>query len=89
MSFGQLQESVLIQYKDFFDLFGDFKGYVDYFLMQDIINDDYSIKFWHPFTSFDNPPLPQTVEEYMAYKAKVTEFVVNRNNRINTWQKGK
>ena len=33
--------------KDFFDLFVDFKGYVDYFFLQDCVDDDYgSVKLW-------------------------------------------
>lgn len=38
---------VLEKDKDFFDLFVDFKGYIDFFFMNDIVSEDYkSIKFF-------------------------------------------
>ena len=32
---------VLDRYRDFFNLFTDFKGYVDFFLLQDLVTGDY------------------------------------------------
>ena len=29
------------RYREFFDLFDDFRGYVDFFLLQDLVTDDY------------------------------------------------
>jgi hypothetical protein len=73
----------LLRYKSFFDLFVDFKGYVDFFLLQDLVNDQYRILFWLPFNSFDEYQLlPSNVEEYSSYKTSVMNFVVNRNRRI-------
>ena len=75
----------LLRYKSFFDLFVDFKGYVDFFLLQDLVDDQYKILFWLPFNSFDDyQVLPTTIEEYTLYKSSVMNFVVNRNNRIVT-----
>jgi hypothetical protein len=75
----------LERYSQFFYLFDDFKGYVDFFLLQDMVKEDYSsINFWHPFNEFDHSPLPNTVEEYQAYKTNVTDFVTARNQRIST-----
>ena len=75
----------LLRYKSFFDLFFDFKGYVDFFLLQDLVDDQYKILFWLPFNSFDDyQVLPTTIEEYTLYKSSVMNFVVNRNNRIVT-----
>ena len=75
----------LERYAQFFYLFDDFKGYVDFFLLQDMVKeDDSSINFWHPFNEFDHSPLPNTVEEYQAYKTNVTDFVTARNQRIST-----
>ena len=50
---------VFERYAEFFYLFEDFRGYVDFFLYQDLVEKDYSgIKFWHPFDDFKTPPLP-------------------------------
>lgn len=76
--------ATLQRYSDYFDLFGDFRGYVDFFLMQDLVASDYSsIKFFLPFDTFDSPPLPESVEAYRSYKIAVTEFISGRNQRIS------
>ena len=70
-------------YSDFFDLFKDFQGYVNFFLLQDLVNDDYSsINYYIPFVSFDNPALPVDVQQYRLYKKNMTALVVARNKRI-------
>ena len=75
----------LQRYRSFFDLFVDFKGYIDFFLLQDLVDDQYRILFWLPINSFDDyQVLPTTIEEYTSYKSSVMNFVVNRNNRIVT-----
>src|SRR4051812_46540710 len=44
----------LARYGQFFGLFIDFKGYVDFFLLQDLVSDDYSaVHFFSPFIDFD------------------------------------
>ena len=74
----------LERYSQFFYLFDDFKGYVDFFLLQDLVKEHYSsIKFWHPFDSFDQSPLPKNAEEYRVYRTNVTDFVTARNQRIS------
>lgn len=77
----------LMDYKPFFDAFVDFKGYVDFFFLQDLVNDDYSeILYWYPFTGeFYSNPLPKTPEEYIKYVNTVRDFVNNRNARIDVW----
>ncbi len=57
-------------------MFQDFQGYVDSFLLQDLVMEDYlSIQCYVPFDSFDNPPLPSNVHEYLSYKDNRTDFV--------------
>ena len=73
------------RYASFFSLFEDFKGYVDFFLMQDMADGDYNVKFLCSFSGFDQPPLPDSVEEYMRYKENAIAFVKNRNTRIKKW----
>lgn len=73
----------LLKNKSFFDLFVDFKGYVDYFYLQDLVNDDYScVIFWIGNGNFEKNPFPKTVEEYLMWIDKQLNFVSNRNKRI-------
>ena len=71
------------RYSPFFSLFQDFKGYADFFLLQDLVEENYlAIKFFLPFDGFDHPPLPNTVKAYQAYKKNLMDFVKARNQRI-------
>jgi hypothetical protein len=73
----------LLRNKEFFDLFIDFKGYVDFFLLQDLVADDYnSVKFWIKTKPFEKNPFLKTVEEYLIWIKKQLEFVQKRNERI-------
>jgi len=68
---------------NFFKLFLDFKGYVDFFLLQDLVARDYlGIKFWSNFDNFETAPLPKDKDEYLSYKSKLQDFVQARNQRI-------
>jgi|TARA_B110000444_G_scaffold82304_1_gene77831 hypothetical protein len=76
-------KDTLSRYSKFFNLFESFQGYVDFFLLQDLVLKDYSeIKFWLPFNNFHNSPLPTSVDEYIFYSKNVTNFVIARNQRI-------
>ena len=69
--------------KPFFDLFVDFKGYVDFFFLQDCVSEDYSsVHFRLGDGSFSSYPLPLTVPEYLDWIQKELEFVKKRNARI-------
>lgn len=69
--------------RDFFSLFNDFKGYVDFFYLQDCVTDDYkNIRFWLGNGSLTNQPLPQTVEDYLEYIDAEINFLEKRNSRI-------
>ena len=71
------------RYSSFFSLFQEFKEYKDFFLLQDLVEEnDLSIKFFLPFDSFDHPPLPNNVEEYQSYKKHLMDFLRARNQRI-------
>jgi hypothetical protein len=49
----------LSRYGDFFALVEDFGGYVDFFLLQDLVSDDLSsVRFFMPNPSFRASPLP-------------------------------
>lgn len=74
---------VLSRYTEFFDLFGNFRGYVDFFLFQDLVQADYAaVNFWLPFDGFNRPALPMDVHEYRSYRQRVEAFVRARNQRM-------
>lgn len=76
----------LQRYSAFFNLFEGFVGYVDFFLFQDLVSDDYSsIKFYLPFENFERSALPQNVAEYLSYKDLVLDFVSARNQRMQNF----
>jgi len=55
-------DDTLQTYGDFFKLFETFQGYVDHFLLQDLVTSDYSeVKFYLPFDGFQSSPLPRYV----------------------------
>lgn len=71
-----------MRYKDFFDLFINFSGYIDFFMLQDFIDEKEQIKFSLPFDNFSRTPLPQTIDEYNQYKIHTVNLMNNRNKRI-------
>jgi hypothetical protein len=75
---------VLARYAKFFALFADFRGYVDHFLLNDLVTRDCeSVRFLKEFDDFANDPLPaQSVAEYREYMTRSMEFVSARNGRI-------
>lgn len=72
----------LMRYTDFFDLFVDFSGYVDFFMLQDFIDEKEQVKFSLPYNNFNRSPLPQTVDEYKQYKTHTINLMNKRNKRI-------
>jgi len=75
--------AALTRYADFFRLFGDFQGYVEFFLLQDLITEDCSaVKFFLPFDDFRSSPLPNSLESYSSYKRQAVEFIQARNRKI-------
>lgn len=73
----------LQRYADFFALFGDFRGYVEFFLLQDIVSDDGSaVRFFTPFQDFETSPLPSSFEAYRRYRQRAMDFLEARNRRI-------
>ena len=74
---------VLARYRDFFDLFETFEGYVDFFLFQDLVpTEGGPIDFFLPHRDFGPSPYPEDLGAYRAYRNAVTAFVTARNARI-------
>lgn len=79
--------ATLARYREFFALFSDFRGYVEFFLLQDLISDDdSSVKFFMPFDDFKTPSIPKTVSDYTRYRERSIAFVKARNLRIDQLQ---
>jgi len=80
----------LVRYGEFFALFEDFKGYVDFFLLQDLVSDDLSsVDFLMPFAGFGASGLPSTLEEYQGYRLRAVAFVEARNRRMDDYAAGR
>jgi hypothetical protein len=76
----------LNRYREFFSLFGDFRGYVEFFLLQDLIaGDDFErVKFFMHFDNFTTSSVPKDLETYVEYRRRSIEFVTARNRRIDS-----
>jgi hypothetical protein len=72
----------LTNYKDFFELFTNFKCYVEFFHLQDFVDQNEQVIYSLPFDNFKRSPLPQTIDEYKQYKDHIIVLMKNRNNRI-------
>ena len=75
----------LSRYADFFRLFTDFLGYTHFFLLDDLINEDETIKFYLPFDGFKTRPLFSIINQYLLYKERVIAFIEARNKRIESF----
>ena len=70
----------LDQDKEFFDLFVDFRGYVDFFYLNGCVTNDYSkVNLWLDTELFIKNPLPKTVSEYESWIESQISFVNNRS----------
>ena len=79
----------LARYGDFFALFGDFSGYVEFFLLQDLVVDDHSaVRLFPPFDDFATRPVPKSIETYREYRRQTIEFVEARNRRLEGYVAG-
>lgn len=75
-------DTALQKSKDFFELFVDFKGYVDFFLLQDCVDENYNVRIWLNTPLFISDPMPASVESYMDWINKELDFVEKRGQRI-------
>ncbi len=74
--------STLARYADFFALFGDLSGYVDFFLLNDLVSRDAAtVRFFLPL-NFDASGLPVDANAYRAYRDRMLAFLEARSQRI-------
>lgn len=82
--------NVLLRYAEFFALFGDFAGYVKFFLLEDLVEDDgQTIRFFHPFADFSTSAVPRDRNEYLEYLRLSNAFISARNRRIDEELRGR
>lgn len=73
----------LRRYSDFFMLFADFRGYVEFFLLHDlVIGNGREVKISKPYDNFRSSPVPRNANEYRAYRDDAVVFINARNRRI-------
>ncbi len=73
----------LRRHADFFMLFADFRGYVDFFLLQDFVAGN-EVKISKPYDDFRSSPVPKDANEYRAYRDDAVAFINERNWRIQS-----
>lgn len=78
-------DKALYKSESFFRLFIDFKGYVDFFLLQDCVDDNYNVKLWLNTALFETMPLPKTIDIYLKWIESQRNFVKQRGLRINDY----
>lgn len=70
------------RYRDFFDLFGNFAEYVDFWLLDDLVDADGSVKLFLPSEDFTLPSIPRCLADYLVFCARTIEFATARSERI-------
>jgi len=77
-------EETLNRFSNYFEMFVDFKGFCEFFFLQDLTLDNYSkIKYF--FGDFEINPYPKTEDKYRAYMNNAIIFINNRNKRIQEY----
>ncbi len=74
--------STINRYSDFFKIFKNFKGYIDFFMLQDFIENTEKIRFFLPFDNFNRSALPENKVEYEQYMNNTIKVIDKRNKRI-------
>lgn len=75
----------LTRYAAFFRLFETFESYVQFFLLDDLVDERGVVRFYLPFDDFQSPPQFRDVEDYLVYKNRVESFVNSRSRRIEAY----
>ncbi|WP_128081675.1 DUF6994 family protein [Arthrobacter sp. TB 26] len=76
----------LARYSDFFALFKTFREYVEFFLLQDLLEEDgQNVRsFLHPIADFrTKDAVPKDGPEYLTYLENSNAFISARNRRID------
>jgi len=80
-------EETFRRYASFFRLFESFEHYIQFFLLDDLVDQRGEVKFYLPFDDFQSPPEFRCVEDYFVYRDRVLDFINSRNRRIDKYTK--
>jgi len=73
----------LRRYSGFFMLFADFRGYVEFFLLQDLVSCNCrEVRISKPYDNFRGSPVPRDANQYRACRDDAVAFINARNRRI-------
>mgnify|MGYP006901755921 CR=1 FL=1 len=78
-------EETFKRYASFFQMFESFESYIHFFLLDDLVDQLGEVKFYLPFDDFQSSPKFRHVEDYVAYRDKVVDFINARNRRIEEY----
>ena len=79
-------QSMVLTLTAFFALFKDFRGYAEFFMLQDLLTHDYSaVRFFMSFDDFNAPSVPRDRDTYKEYRRLSIEFIKARNCRIERY----
>ncbi len=79
-------EKVLNRYSSFFDLFDNFDGYVDFWLLQDLVEGG-AVRFFTNWKGFNSGSAFPSAEEYPEYRRRTLDFVRSRRSRMQNHMK--
>ena len=71
--------------KDFFNLFVNFKEYIDFFFLQDSVDTNYNVLFGLDTPLFETMPMPKNMDEYYHWIQFQLDFVSKRGKRIKQY----
>jgi hypothetical protein len=72
------------RYAGFFALFEDCQGYVNFFLLEDLVSSDCeAVRFFMPFNDFSPPAIPGDLDTYLEFRRLSIEFTEARSRRID------
>jgi hypothetical protein len=77
---------VMASYGGFFELFETFEGYVKFFLLDHLVGNNGSVRYYLPFDGYQTPPLPTTFDAYIDFRNAQLEFVAARNALIDAYR---
>jgi len=75
----------ILRYKNFFELFESFEGYLQFFLLDDLVDENQQVKFYLPFDGFETKPTFSDINDYWIYRKGVMNFIKSRNKRIEIY----
>jgi hypothetical protein len=75
----------LLRYGNFFNLFESFTGYIEFFLLGDLLDENEQVNFYLPFDNFTTKHTFSGISDYLVYKTRVMGFIKARNKRIETY----